>query len=84
MCARRARRPAAERGSVQWPLSRQRHRGHTFASQAVMSGETLPLVGQLLGHWLHRTTAGCAHLADEQLLEAAEKVGSLIVQAMMA
>ena len=37
---------------------------HTAASHAVMSGENLPLVGELLGHRRHRTTAGYAHLAD--------------------
>ena len=31
---------------------------HTAASQAVMAGENLPLVGKLLGHQRHRTTAG--------------------------
>ena len=55
---------------------------HTAASHAVMSGENLPLVGKLLGHRRHRTTAGYAHLADEHLVDAAEKVGSIIAQAM--
>ncbi len=55
---------------------------HTAASQAVMSGENLPLVGRLLGHRRHRTTAGYAHLADGHLVEAAEKVGRLIAEAM--
>ena len=55
---------------------------HTLASQAVMSGENLPLVGKLLGHRRHRTTAGYAHLSDGNLVEAAEKVGSLIAEAM--
>ena len=55
---------------------------HTAASQAVMSGENLPLVGKLLGHQRHRTTAGYAHLADGHLAEAAETVGALIGQAM--
>ena len=55
---------------------------HTAASQAVMSGENLPLVGKLLGHRRHETTASYAHLADGHLVEAAEKVGSLIAQAM--
>ena len=41
---------------------------HTAASQAVMAGEGLPLVGRLLGHRRHRTTAGYAHLADSHLL----------------
>ena len=55
---------------------------HTAASQAVMSGEGLPLVGRLLGHSRHRTTAGYAHLADAHLVEAAEKVASIIAKAM--
>ena len=55
---------------------------HTAASQAVMAGENLPLVGKLLGHRRHETTAGYAHLADEHLVEAAEKVGCLIAKAM--
>ena len=55
---------------------------HTAASQAVMSGENLPLVGKLLGHRRHRTTAGYAHLADAHLVEAAETVGSAIAAQM--
>ena len=55
---------------------------HTAASQAVMSGENLPLVGKLLGHRRHRTTAGYAHLADGHLVEAGEKAGKMIVKAM--
>ena len=55
---------------------------HTAASLAVMSGEGLPLVGRLLGHRRHRTTAGYAHLADAHLAEVAEKVGTIIAQTM--
>ncbi len=55
---------------------------HTAASQAVMSGENLPLIGKLLGHRRHRTTAGYAHLADGDFVEAAEKVGNAIAAAM--
>ena len=55
---------------------------HTAASHAVMSDENLPLVGKLLGHRRHETTAGYAHLADGHLVETAEKVGSLIADAM--
>ena len=47
-----------------------------------MSGENLPLVGRLLGHRRHRTTAGYAHLADGHLVEVAEKVGSINADAM--
>ena len=55
---------------------------HTAASQAVMAGENLPVVGKLLGHRRHRTTASYAHLDDAHLVEAAEKVGSLIAAAI--
>ena len=55
---------------------------HTAASHAVMSGENLPLVGKLLGHRRHETTAGYAHLADAHLVKTAEKVGVLIAVAM--
>ena len=47
-----------------------------------MAGENLPLVGKLLGHRRHRTAEGYAHLADAHLVEAAEKVGSVIADAM--
>ena len=57
---------------------------HTATSHAVMSGENLPLVGKLLGHRRHETTAGYAHLADSHLVEAAEKVGNIIAAAMKA
>ncbi|MDE0174194.1 MAG: site-specific integrase [Defluviicoccus sp.] len=55
---------------------------HTAASQAIMAGENLPLVGKILGHRRHRTTAGYAHVADDHLVEAAEKVGNTIAAAM--
>lgn len=57
---------------------------HTAASQAVMAGENLPLVGKLLGHRRHRATRGYAHLADGHLFEAAEKVDTFIARAMTA
>ena len=47
-----------------------------------MVGETLPLVGKLLGHRRHRTTAGYAHLADAYLVEAAERIDRVIADAM--
>ena len=47
-----------------------------------MAGEGLPLVGRLLGHRGHRTTAGYAHLADAHLVEAAEKFGAVIAATM--
>lgn len=49
---------------------------HTYASRAVMSGMSLPIVGKLLGHTQVQTTARYAHLADEPVREAAESVAS--------
>ena len=54
----------------------------TAASQAVMSGEGLPLIGRLLGHSRHHSTADYAPLADAYLVEAEEKVGRVIADAM--
>ena len=47
-----------------------------------MSGENLPLVGKLLGHRRHETTAGYVHLADGHLVKATEKIGRIIETAM--
>jgi len=41
------------------------------------------LIGKLLGHRRHRTMASYAHLADNHLAEAAEKIGMLIAKAML-
>ncbi len=54
---------------------------HTAASQAVMASEGLPLVGKLLGHQRHSTTAGYARRADIRLVETAAKVSSVIAEA---
>ncbi len=51
---------------------------HSFASLAAGSGESLPIIGALLGHTQPRTTARYAHLADRPLTAAVEKVGALI------
>lgn len=41
-------------------------------SQAIISGENLPLVGKLLGHRQHRITASYAHLADDKRFATAD------------
>lgn len=51
---------------------------HTFASHAAMSKETLPMIGRLLGHANHQSTARYAHLDDEYLLDAAQQVGDAV------
>jgi integrase len=51
---------------------------HTYASILVSSGASLPLIGALLGHTQPSTTARYAHLYDEPLREATEKVSRII------
>jgi integrase len=51
---------------------------HTFASHAAMSKETLPMIGRLLGHANHQSTARYAHLDDEHLLDASQQIGDAV------
>ena len=39
---------------------------HSFASRALALGESLPMIGKLLGHRQVQTTARYAHLAQSQ------------------
>ncbi len=51
---------------------------HSFASRALALGETLPVIGKLLGHSDIETTARYAHLARDSIHEAAERVADSI------
>jgi integrase len=51
---------------------------HTFASHLASSGQTLPIIGALLGHTQPATTARYAHLLDDPLKRATERVGKII------
>ena len=51
---------------------------HTFASVGAGGGLSLQVLGRLLGHTLSRTTERYAHLADDPLREAADKIGAVI------
>ncbi|MBQ2262878.1 MAG: tyrosine-type recombinase/integrase [Loktanella sp.] len=53
---------------------------HTFASIAASQGQSLPVIGAMLGHTQTQTTARYAHLYDDPLLAAAELVGALMFQ----
>lgn len=55
---------------------------HSFASIAIMDGISLSLIGALLGHALPETTARYAHLADEAIMDAAERVCSSLASAL--
>jgi integrase len=47
---------------------------HSFASVLVSSGETLETIGKLLGHSQYQTTMRYAHLMDDPLRRAANKM----------
>jgi integrase len=54
---------------------------HTFASVGAGGGLSLPIIGKLLGHTQSRTTQRYAHLADDPVREAAEKITNVITNA---
>jgi integrase len=51
---------------------------HSFASVLVSAGESLQIVGKLMGHTQAATTERYAHLSDEALRDAANSFGDLI------
>lgn len=53
---------------------------HTFASVAVSNGQSLPMIGKLLGHTQVQTTARYAHLATDPVLRAANDVTDIIAR----
>jgi integrase len=55
---------------------------HTYASHAVLSGESLYLTGKLLGHKAAQSTERYAHLDGKALAKAADEVANAI-EAMM-
>jgi len=54
---------------------------HSYASQLVSGGASLPLIGALLGHSNPITTSRYAHLMRDPLKEATERVGAVIAAA---
>ncbi len=54
---------------------------HSFASLAVQSGASLPLIGGLLGQKDAATTQRYAHLSDNPMRQVADMTGSAIVKA---
>ena len=56
---------------------------HSFASRALALGESLPMIGKLLGHAQVETTARYAHLSRESVREAAERIAQSIATDIM-
>ena len=55
---------------------------HSFASRALALGETLTMIGKLLGHRQVQTTARYAHLARESVKTSAARVAATIAADM--
>ena len=55
---------------------------HSWASRALALGESLPMIGRLLGHTQVETTARYAHLARDSVKESAAKIAASIGEDM--
>ena len=85
------RRPGSRIASLHFPWGRIRERAgladvrlhdlrHSFASGGLLVGEGLPMIGKLLGHSQVQTTARYAHLADDPVKAAADRIASRIAE----
>ncbi len=57
---------------------------HSFGSVAALGGDSLLMIGKLLGHKDPKTTAIYTHLADSALQQAADRTANQIAAAMSA
>lgn len=55
---------------------------HSFASTAIMDNVPLATIGKLLGHMLPETTAKYAHLSDDVIADAAQRISGSLAQAL--
>jgi integrase len=55
---------------------------HSFASTAIMDNVPLATIGRLLGHVLSETTAKYAHLSDDVIGDAADRIAGSLAQAI--
>ena len=87
----RGRKPDSHLTDLQHPWRRIRARAglrdvrihdlrHSFASGGLLVGEGLPMIGKLLGHTQVQTTARYAHLADDPVKSAANRIASRIAE----
>lgn len=53
---------------------------HTYAAHLASAGQSLPIIGALLGHTQAQTTQRYAHLLDDPLRQATERVAGMIDQ----
>ena len=85
------RRPGSRLASLHFPWGRIRKQSvledvrlhdlrHSFASGGLLVGEGLPMIGKLLGHSQVQTTARYAHLADDPVKAAANRIAGRIAE----
>ncbi len=55
---------------------------HSYASRALALGESLPMIGKLLGHKQIETTARYAHLANDSVQASAERIAQSLAEEM--
>ena len=88
------RNPGAPLKNLQYPWEIVRARAglddvrihdlrHSFASRALALGESLPMIGELLGHRRVRTTARYAHLARESVKASATRIADSIGECLL-
>lgn len=69
---------AAIRKAAKIPDVRLHDLRHTFASILASAGQSLPIIGALLGHTNPQTTARYAHLFNDPLKKATDTVGHIV------
>ena len=85
------RKPGSHLTDLQHPWRRIRARAglddvrihdlrHSFASGGLLVGEGLPMIGKLLGHTQVQTTARYAHLANDPVKSAANRIANRIAK----
>ena len=72
----------AFRGTCSMPDLRLHDLRHSFASTAIMANVPLATIGKLLGHVLQETTARYAHLADDIIGDAAQRISGSLADAL--
>ena len=66
------------RSDAELPDVRLHDLRHAYASIAIMQGETVPVVGRLLGHNDAGTTLKYTHLSETAVRDAADAVGAVL------
>ena len=77
-------RSARRHGIPGQPYAPHRDLRHSYARRALALGESLPMIGKLLGHTQVETTARYAHLARDSVKASAARIGDRIDRDLQA